>query len=129
MTQAARLTGLGMQTQLALNVTGGVANTQTALGTNQATAGTPASDNVVFTSVPSGTGVRLFGGTNSQPPISPGDTFNIVNYDAANALLIYPPVGGKLNNGTTNASVSLAITKSAMCTSIDGLNYSVAIGA
>lgn len=130
MTQVARLTGLGMQGQLASNVIGSLSNTQTATGSSsQANSFAIVADITIFTSAASNSGARLPGGTGAVYTPAPGDSFVIANQDA-NTMLIFPPTGGALNNGTVNTgSVSLTTHKSALCISIDGTNYIVIVSA
>lgn len=124
MAQKARYTGLGIASQTANVLAGGtVTNTQTATGSSsQANSFAIADDITVFTTAASNSGARLPLASN------PGDQFIISNLDA-NTMLIYPPTGGALNNGTINTgSVSVTTHKSAICTSIDGTNYIVLVG-
>lgn len=50
---------------------------------------------------------------------------------ATNALLVYPPVGGTINNGTINAALSLPARKPVYMIAIDntGLNWIANISA
>jgi len=94
------LTGTGLPPLAAQAIAGTVNDGLTATGTTQATALLISGDLNVFSTVASGTGCILpVGGEN--------DTYSIIN-DGANALLIYPPVGGTINGGAVNASASLA---------------------
>ena len=82
-------------------------------GTTQANSPLIPSDFLQLSTVASGAGLLLPGGvdTPSTPgPATLGDTINIVNY-GANPCLLWPQVGGKLSNGTLNASASLAANK------------------
>jgi hypothetical protein len=119
--QKLRFTGSGVAGGLA-NVLafGSVSNTLTATGTSSQANSYAVSDDVsVFTSAASNSGARLPLGT------QPGDAFVIANLDG-NTMLIYPPTGGWLNNGTVNTgSVSLTTHKAAICISVDGTNYLV----
>lgn len=74
---------------------------QTALGNNQATAFPLIATLTQFTTTAAGTGCK--------PPIGSdiGDEFEIINF-GANALAVYPPLAGTLNNGAANASVNVA---------------------
>jgi hypothetical protein len=62
-------------------------------------------------------GVRL-------QPAAIGSQMEIHN-DAAAALKLYPPTGGKINGGTTNASVNVAANSPTRIRNIDGTNWSV----
>jgi len=55
----------------------------------------------------------------------PGRTVEIYSSAATNALLVYPPVGGTINNGSTNASFSATARTPFIftCTSADGLTW------
>jgi hypothetical protein len=48
---------------------------------------------------------------------------NLFSNAATNAVLVYPPVGGTINGGTSNASVSLAARTYGSFSSLDGLNW------
>lgn len=100
MTITAKLMGTGISNLAALAITGEVVNNLTATGTNQATALLISSDLCIFSTVDSGTGCRL-------PVGAQQDEYAICN-DGANALLIYPPLGGTIGGGAVNASISLA---------------------
>lgn len=71
-----------------------------ALGTTQATAYPIGAVRTRFGVVAASTGAVL-------PTGSPGDEYTITNF-GANALAVYPPLGGSLNNGTANAAVNVA---------------------
>ena len=122
MTQVLNLTGLGMASQLARNSVGVTSISQTATGSSSQTNSFAITNDITsFSTAASNSGARL-------PAGSPGDNFIISNGDV-NTMLIYPPVGGKLNYGTLNASVNLTTLKSAECVCLDGLNYIVMVGA
>jgi hypothetical protein len=84
-------------------------NGMTAAGTTQATAtATIAGATHRFTSVPAGSGCIL-------PTGKAGTECWISNYDAANALAVYPPSGMRYGVSAYNASFSLAAGKHAHC--------------
>ncbi len=58
----------------------------------------------VFSTVGSGTGAIL------PPLVSLGEEYEIANH-GANALLVYPPVGGKMGSASTNTGYSLVAGK------------------
>lgn len=122
MTRQANLVGVGIAAPTVPYVIGTVSNTQTASGSSsQANSFAIANDITIFTTAASNSGARL-------PSTSgPGDNFIIANGDT-NTMIIYPPVGGKLNFGTTNAGVNLTTLKSAECICIDNLNFLVMLG-
>lgn len=101
----------------------------TAAGTTQATAWPIQNEYAEFGTVAAGSGAVLptsqfIGG------LTPGDTFTVANM-GANALLVYPPVGGKINLGAANAGFSVASGKVATFTvSVTGtLNFVAQLSA
>lgn len=113
---AKKLIGLGLPWGTAAGVVGNVDNNLTAAGSTQATALLVSNDINVVTTTAASTGVIL------RSDLSAGDSQEVVNYGAS-TLTVYPPVGGKINNGSANAGVSVAANTSALYTSIDGLNF------
>jgi len=95
-----RLVVAGMSATAAQASVGTAADQLTAAGTVQGNAAPLGADNNRFTTVGAGTGCIL-------PAMNPGDSINVFNA-GANALLIYPPVGAKINALGTNAGYSLA---------------------
>lgn len=79
---------------------GTVANTLTATGTTQATALALPADVNRFTTVGANSGTIL-------PAMNPGDQVEIFN-GGANALSVYPPVGGAINAVAANSAYSVA---------------------
>lgn len=65
-------------------------------------------------------GVRIQGGTvTDRSNYSP--LLIVKNSDAANAILkIYPPTGGKINAGSTDAALSMAAKTAALFVTFDG---------
>lgn len=100
---------------------GSIASGLTAAGSTQATALQLTEDTNIVGTTAASTGVLV-------PPMDPTDTVTVANF-GANALSVYPPVGGKINNGSANAAVSLPANKGAIITCIDGLNYVMNISA
>ena len=120
MTTIRNLMGTGMQgSQAQACATGMLKNSLTAAGSSQGTALAIPSDFSVFTTVAASTGAIM------PANCLPGDWFTIVNH-GANALSIYPPVGGKIKNGATNAAASLAAGAVAQVICIDPLTFSCA---
>lgn len=122
--QKLKYTGLGMPSFLAnVSAAGTVSNTQTATGsTSQANSFAITDDVTIFTTAASGTGARLpLAGSPGEGP-NAGDIFFIANLDG-NTLLIYPPTGGVINGGSSNASINLTTKKSGLFICIDGTNY------
>jgi hypothetical protein len=97
---AARLVAAGFSAVQASAVQGVVATGLTATGTTQATALQLGADINVCSTVAASTGVIL-------QPMNPGDEV-IVRNGGANALLVYPPVGGTINALSANAGYSVA---------------------
>lgn len=121
----AQTTLAGLTPSQADAVGGRVAYTLTAAGTNQATAAICLNDTNVFTTVGLGTAAILGAEkvAGQMNILNIGDEIFICNY-GANALLVFPPVGGKILNGALNASVSLAVNTCARFKNLDGLNFS-----
>lgn len=119
----AKLTGTGTAPANALVTVGTVANSLTAAGSSQTDAYALGMDDYnVFTTVASSTGARL------PSTLSAGDEIQVVNY-GANTLSVYPPTGGKINNGSANAAVSITANKSANFVTIDGTNFFAGLSA
>lgn len=95
-----RLVVSGISAPQAVAIQGTTANGLTALGTTQANALALPADVNYFTTVGAGTGTVI-------PAMNPGDSVNLYN-KGANALLVYPPVGGVINGLGTNAGYSVA---------------------
>lgn len=100
MALAARLVSAGFSAVQASAVEGTVANTLTATGSTQATALALPADVNRFTTVAANTGTIL-------PLMNAGDEAVIFN-GGANALSVYPPVGGAINAVATNSAYSVA---------------------
>lgn len=118
------LTGLGIAPAAATYIVDGdVDNTVTATGsTSQANSYAIIKSFTVFTTTAANTGARL------PAILSAGDQGYIQN-NGASTLFCYPPVGGVINGGSANAKVDIATLKGATFKSIDGLNFSVIVGA
>lgn len=95
---------------------GSMSQTFTAAGTTQATA---ASITTVFTLVTTA--------TEGQGAILPASMDNADQCTVCNGttvdVYLYPPVGGKLNNGTANVPMMLAPSTAVDVTCIDGTNW------
>lgn len=112
----ARLTVAGLSSIQAQAIQGTAANSLTATGSTQGTALALPADINKFTTVAASTGAII-------PPANPGDSGTVFN-GGANALSLYPPVGGKINGLSTNAAYSIA-TATPYCDwyCIDALTY------
>lgn len=96
-----------------------------AAGSTQATA-------TALTALGQLTTVTAASGTNGIIlPISPVGTEILVYSSAAtNALLVYPPVGGAINNAAANASQSVAARKLTRFVALDSIgNYACTLSA
>jgi hypothetical protein len=115
--------GSGMSAAAASSAVGGGNLTITAAGTTQANATLlPMSSLCYVATAANNSGVIIPPGNGSGDLIATGDWFLVYNADANN-LLLYPPLGGALNNGTTNASLTIATKTSLMMFSVDGKNF------
>lgn len=98
-----------------------VADQLTAAGTNQATALTLGLElTQVIRTAAAGTGVII--------AVNLPHEQALVNY-GANAITVYPPVGGKIANGATNAGVTLAAGKTMRVRVITNLDLAVLLSA
>lgn len=125
MTITANLMGSGCPGPLARAIIGGWATTEVGAGTTQATATLLSRGaNHYIATAANNSGVILPPGTTATDKLSSGDIMVIFNADV-NTLLLYPPLGGKINVGTTNASISIATLTGVEANCIDGLNFYV----
>lgn len=123
MTTLRNLMGTGIAPlQAQATATGLLSNSLTAAGTTQGTALAMPSDFNVFTTV------ALNSGTVLPPNCLPGDWYTVVNH-GANPLSVYPPTGGKIANGSTNAALSVAANKTAQIICIDPLTFAASVSA
>lgn len=95
-----RLTQAGLGAVASAAIVGGAANTLTATGNSQATGLPLPADVNRFTTVAASTATTL-------PAMNPGDSVIIFN-GGANALSVFPPVGGAINAIAANSAYSLA---------------------
>jgi hypothetical protein len=93
--------GAGIPDLIVQSMCKDVADTLTATGTDQATAYEVTTAKALFSTVASATGCRL------SPQASAGDSQVIFNA-GGNPLMVYPPVGAKVNSLPTNGGVILA---------------------
>jgi hypothetical protein len=92
-------------TALQSTIAGSSASGLTAAGSTQGTALALTNNISVITTAAASTGVRL-------PSTVAGTLFVVVNR-GANPITVYPPTGGTIDGGATNAGVALAITTAA----------------
>lgn len=96
-------------------IIGDVLTGQSASNTTQATATAITADVTVFSTVAS-TGAAIL-------PAGGSADILVMNGQATNALVVFPPVGGTINGGSANASYSQAVSKCARYVTADGLNW------
>jgi hypothetical protein len=106
MTFKSNLMGTGTPGAQAGAITGGALVGQTATGSTVADAFALSTSHTQFTTTASGTGAIL------PSFMQVGDDCSVYN-NGANALLVYPLTGAKINNGATDAGFSVAANKSA----------------
>jgi hypothetical protein len=97
---------LGLPAELAKHLYGTVNLAQTAAGNSQSTAAALSGDVCLLRTVGASAGVIL------PADMAISDCKIIIN-GGANALAIYPPTGGQMNNASANAAYSLAVGKGA----------------
>lgn len=91
----------------------------TAAGSTQATATALTADHTKVGTTALSTGVILRQIAGMQ----------VVYNGGANALAVYPPVGGTINSGAANAAFSVATTKTAVFMSSDGVSFVAVLSA
>lgn len=115
--------GSGVPAGTAIAIGGRVETGVTATGsTSQANSYAITREITVVSTTAANTGVRL------PSNLSAGDSGRIQN-NGASTLFCYPPVGGSINGGSTNAKVDIATLKGADFVSVNGLDFSVVVGA
>jgi hypothetical protein len=116
MSQENKIIGQGIWAEAAQQlIAGDVLTGQTASTTTQATATAITADITVFTTVASTGAVIL--------PAGGAADILIMNGQATNALIVFPPIGGTINGGSANASYSQAVSKCARYVSADGMAW------
>lgn len=106
--RTSKIVGAGIAPMAAQQIAGDLQSGVTAAGTTQAGATAVYGDNVVITTAAASSGVILSGNAG----FGPGDDVFIAN-QGANAVLVYPPVGGQINALGANAGFSIAAGKAA----------------
>jgi len=101
-----KMVNAGLSAMTASMIAGDLQTGVTAAGTTQSTAAAVYGDNVVVTSCAAGAGVIL--STNAS--FAAGDDVFMTN-QGANALTVYPPVGGQINALGANVGFSIAAGK------------------
>ncbi|HTI82973.1 MAG TPA: hypothetical protein VL614_21165 [Acetobacteraceae bacterium] len=129
MTTLAKLMGSAVPAAQAQATTAGVPLlSQTAAGTTQANAYAIVSDFTVFGTVASGSGARLPPANAASLTAQQGDIYVVVNGQATNALLVYPPVGGNFAAVAVNTAVSVPAGKTADFYCLGGNVWAASIG-
>ena len=121
--RTSKLVGAGLAPLAAQQIAGDAQTAITAAGTTQATAQAVYGDNIQVTVCAAGAGIIF--STNSA--FAPGDDVFVTN-QGLNSLLVYPPLGGQINAGGTNAGFSVAAGKSTFFRSF-GANQFYAMAA
>ena len=112
----AEILGAGGGAALAQAVSGTRNVAVTAAGSTQAAATSiPSANSVITTCTEAAGGVKLVAK-------DVGDTFTVINA-TANNLRVYPPTGGALNGGTTNAPAVLGAYRGAVFYQYTALNF------
>ncbi len=125
MTRVATLVGSGVPPNAAQATVGFNDVGVTAAGSNsQANSYAVKASNTFVSTAGANSGVRLPTGS------SPGDSYFIYN-GGASTMHIYPPVGGAINGGSTDAAYDIATLTAVKgcCISADGLNFAFVKGA
>lgn len=129
MTTLAKLMGSAVPAAQAFATTAGQPLlAQTAAGTTQANAYAIVSDLTVFSTVASGSGARLPAANAASLTAQAGDIYVVVNGQATNALLVYPPVGGNFSAVAVNTAVSVPAGKTADFYCLGGNVWAASIG-
>lgn len=116
MTTADKLVSVGFHAEASRAITGDQSNI-TATGSTISDAYALNNSVSVITAGAATTGVKL-------PIASKSDQFIIVNNSGSNKVL-YPPSGGKLNNGTADDTAIILIGATAICLCVGTIDYSV----
>lgn len=111
--------GGGIPALAAINIhVGNVAVGLTAAGSAATDALQLTADTNVVTTTASGTGVKV-------PGVEVGSTVVIIN-GGANALLVYPPTGGQMNNQTvTTAGRTIGAGKAGICLRVTDVHWAL----
>lgn len=120
--QVKNLVREGVPYSEALATAGTVATGLVGAGTTQADALALTEDFSVFATVAVGSGARLPAQSDRQ------DSYEVANL-GANALLVYPPVGGTINALAANAGFSVPAGKVASIKKVNGTLYIASVSA
>ena len=119
MPNSANFTGMGAATRQAIG--GTAAKGLVGAGSTQATATKLGADHNQFFTVALGQGALL-------PAPNTGEWISVHN-GGANALSVYPNVGGAINGGSANAAVSVPAGKAAIFIPLDALTWIAVISS
>ena len=110
------MVGTGTSPPMAAAISGSIQTGQTALGTTQGTAFAVYNGFTHFSTVALNSGAVL-PPTSTTPGLGtqPGDEFEIYN-NGANALAVYPPLGGSIAAGAVNIALAVPVGKGAKFT-------------
>lgn len=125
MTTQKNLLGTGTSPLAAQAAVGILNSAVAAAGNSQGTATVLSTDLNVVTSATATTAYGVI-----LPVSQPGDWITVANHSGT-AITVYPPVGGAIAAGTTNAGFSVNSTKTAQfqCISANGLNFAASVSA
>ena len=121
MTVTKNLLGSGVAGLTADAITGFPSLAQTATGASQGALALP-TDFVVYTTSTAANGPTLPATTAS------GDSFLIAN-NTANSINVWPPVGGKIGNGSTDAALAVGAGKTAVFYSLGNGSFVAVLSA
>ena len=121
MTVTKNLLGSGVPGLTADAITGFPSLAQTATGASQGALALP-TDFVVYTTSTAANGPTLPATTAS------GDSFLVAN-NTANSINVWPPVGGAIGTGSTNAALAVGAGKTAVFYSLGNGNFVAVLSA
>lgn len=118
--------GSGIAAGAAETIVGGVNSIVAGAGTTHSDATLlPLSSHFWIKTGANNSGLILPPGNGSGDGMAPGDSMIIYN-GTANTLLLYPPLGGQINDGTaTTGTLSMPTHTSTEAVSLDGLAFAV----
>ena len=120
---------IGMPEAVAAAICGDVATGLTATGASQGTALAIYANHNVFSTVAASTGALLpLPAGVPVVGINVGDSLRVSNH-GANALTVYPGVGGQIGTASANTGVSVGVNKTAEFVLISATQWSAIISA
>ena len=118
--RTSKMVGAGLAPMTAAQIAGDLQSNVTAAGTTQGTATSAYGDNVVVTNCAAGAGIILSGNAG----FAPGDDVAVIN-QSANAVNVYPPLGGIINGQAANAPYIVAGGSATSFRCIGGNSFAV----